>query len=198
MAATPDLSAKDRELVLRFQSGDESAFDRLVEVHRRETYRLAYRLLGNHADADDLAQDAFLRAYRSLKRFRGDSSFRTWLTRIVLNLATDRRRERAFRRMVPLEQAPAGGAETGPNGLPAACPGGEILEKAVRQLPPRQRETLILRIFQEMRFQEIAKVMGCTVGTAKANFFHALKGLRARVHGREAGMVRERGRDEVS
>ncbi|MCI0657640.1 MAG: RNA polymerase sigma factor [Acidobacteria bacterium] len=180
MTSTPDPNQRDLELVRRFQEGDEGAFDQLVEAHRREIYRLAYRLLGNHADADDMAQEAFLRIYRSLGRFRGEASFRTWATRIVLNLVTDRRRELATHRPTSLE-------ELGPAEHPfeAGKQGGfmqeEVLRRAVGRLPKRQRETLILRVFQEMKFQEIAAVMGCTVGTAKANFFHALRGLRQRV-----------------
>src|SRR4030095_6504803 len=98
MTPTPDPNQRDLELVRRFQAGEEGAFDQLVEAHRREIYRLAYRLLGNHADADDLAQEAFLRVYRSLGRFRGEASFRTWTTRIVLNLFTHRRRALASHR----------------------------------------------------------------------------------------------------
>lgn len=181
MPESPDPSSRDLDLVRRFQSGDSSAFDCLVEYHRRDVYRLAYRLVGNHADADDLAQEAFLRIYRSLHRFRGDASFRTWLTRIVLNLATDRRRELATRRDSPLD-----GVEE-PHQPDALDRLGflkrEAIRKAVGQLPRRQRETLILRVFQEMKFHEIALVMGCTVGTAKANFFHAVRGLRQRVGG---------------
>src|SRR4030095_14432208 len=103
MTSAPDPNWWDQELVRRFQSGDEDAFDRLVELHRRDVYRLAFRLLGGHAGPDDLAQEAFLRVYRSLARFRGESTFRTWVTRIVLNLATDRRRELAAHRQSSLE-----------------------------------------------------------------------------------------------
>ncbi len=181
MTSSPDRNERDLALVRRFQAGDERAFDLLVEEHRREVYRLAYRLLGNHADADDLTQEAFLRSYGSLGRFRGEAAFRTYLTRIVLNLSADRRRARSARREVPVD-------EVLERELPRVAPqggGGLILEatlhRAVRNLPPRQRETLILRVFQEMKFREIAAVMGCTVGTAKANFFHALKGLKERV-----------------
>jgi RNA polymerase sigma-70 factor (ECF subfamily) len=183
MTSSPDRYERDLALVRRFQGGEGNAFDALVEDHRREVYRLAYRLLGNHEDADDLAQETFLRAYRALRRFRGDSSFRTWLTRIVLNLAADRRKWVAKRPQIPLEFVPE---EDFQEPMPAASVDPirkEVLHQAVSQLPPRQRETLILRVFQEMKFQEIAAVMGCTVGTAKANFFHALKGLRERVRG---------------
>ncbi len=180
MTSPPDRNERDLALIRRFQAGDQRAFDLLVEEHRREVYRLAYRLLGNHADADDLAQEAFLRCYRSLGRFRGESSFRTYLTRIVLNLSADLRRAGSRGRQVPMEEVPEGD-------LARAAPpdGAELvleatLRRAIRRLPPRQREALVLRVFQEMKFREIAEVMGCTVGTAKANFFHALKRLRQR------------------
>ena len=180
MTPTPDPNQRDLELVRRFQAGEEGAFDQLVEAHRREIYRLAYRLLGNHADADDLAQEAFLRVYRSLGRFRGEASFRTWTTRIVLNLVTDRRRELASHRPTSLEDlTPA--EHPSEAGKQDGFIQAEILRRAVGSLPKRQRETLILRVFQEMKFHEIAAVMGCTVGTAKANFFHALRGLKHRV-----------------
>ena len=175
-----DPAQRDLDLVRLFQSGNEQAFDLLVEAHRRDVYRLAYRLLGNHADADDLAQEVFLRIYRSLGRFRGEASLRTWITRITLNLVTDRRRELGIRRQTSLEALSAADhpAEAGKESRVLE---EEILRKAVGRLPKRQRETLILRVFQEMKFHEIAAVMGCTVGTAKANFFHALRGLRQRV-----------------
>jgi RNA polymerase sigma-70 factor (ECF subfamily) len=175
-----DPAQRDLDLVRQFQSGNEQAFDLLVEAHRRDVYRLAYRLLGNHADADDLAQEVFLRIYRSLGRFRGEASLRTWITRITLNLVTDRRRELGIRRQTSLEALSAADhpAEAGKESRVLE---EEILRKAVGRLPKRQRETLILRVFQEMKFHEIAAVMGCTVGTAKANFFHALRGLRQRV-----------------
>ena len=103
------------------------------------------------------------------------------MIRIVLNLAADRRKRVAARRLVSLDRI---AVEELPRTPPAPELGPirkEAIDRAVRELPPRQRETLILRVFQELRFQEIATVMGCSVGTAKANFFHAIKGLRARV-----------------
>src|SRR2546426_24744 len=89
-----DSQDSDGELVARYLRGDGSAFDELVLRHRLAVYRLAYRLLGNHEEADDVSQEAFLRAYRALPGFRGDASFRTWITRIVINLALSARRAR--------------------------------------------------------------------------------------------------------
>jgi RNA polymerase sigma-70 factor, ECF subfamily len=179
MTPNPDPNQRDLELVRRFQAGEEDAFDLLVEIHRRDIYRLAFRLLGNHADADDLSQESFLRIYRSLGRFRGEASFRTWTTRIVLNLVTDRRRALAMHRHTSLDTL-APSEHPSQMGTQDGFLQADALRRAVGRLPRRQRETLILRMFQEMKFHEIAAVMGCTVGTAKANFFHALRGLRQR------------------
>ena len=94
MQADPELRDSDDVLVARFLQGDERAFDLLVERHRVAIYRLAYRFLGSHEEADDVSQEAFLRAYRSLHGFRGEASFRTWITRIAINLALKSRRSR--------------------------------------------------------------------------------------------------------
>jgi DNA-directed RNA polymerase specialized sigma24 family protein len=94
MEAAAGRSDSDEALVSRFQQGDASAFDELARRHRRAVYRLAYRLLGTHDEADDVSQEVFLRVYRGLRRFRGESSFRTWIVRIVLNLTRSARRAR--------------------------------------------------------------------------------------------------------
>src|SRR5467141_2642418 len=102
MEAAPGRPESDAQLVARFQGGDESAYDTLVLRHRAAVYRLAFRLVGRHAEADDVAQEAFLRAYRGLGRFRGEAAFGTWLTRIAVNLALNARRIRGP--LVPIEQ----------------------------------------------------------------------------------------------
>src|SRR5881409_2113337 len=104
MEVGPESQDSDGDLVARFLRGDGSAFDDLLLQHRLAVYRIAYRLLGSHEEADDVSQEAFLRAYRALRGFRGEATFRTWITRIVINLALDVRRGRAT--SVPLEHAP--------------------------------------------------------------------------------------------
>src|SRR2546425_7645937 len=133
MEVGPDRQENDESLVARFLQGDESAFDGLVLRHRLGVYRLAYRLLGSHEEADDVSQEAFLRAYRGLRGFRGDAAFRTWITRIAINLALSVRRERAS--LVPLKDAPemrrqADGPETALRGQ---------VRRAVRGVAPRPR-----------------------------------------------------------
>lgn len=169
----------DAEILGRFRSGDGSAFDDLVRAYQRDVYRMAFRLTRSSAEADDLAQECFLRAYRALDGFRGESSLRTWLMRIVTNLSLNlvqsarvaRREEAEVERAAP----------------PVAPPGDaalidqerrERLGPAILALPPRQRATLMLRVEEGLMFREIAQVMGCTTGTAKANFFHAVAALR--------------------
>lgn len=175
MQVDPDRQDSDERLVARFLQGDESAFDDLVARHRLGIYRLGFRLMGSHEEADDLSQEAFLRAYRGLRGFRGDASFRTWITRIAINLAHGARRSRAA--SVPLEEAP---------GMQCDAAGPDVaLKRQVRQavggLPSRQRQILVLRVYQGMRFTEIAQVAGISIGTAKATFFQAVRNLRGRL-----------------
>ncbi len=178
VAHAPGRPEADESLVARFQGGDASAFDDLVLRHREAVYRLAYRLVGRHAEADDLCQDAFLRAYRGLRGFRGDARFSTWLTRIVMNLALNARRGSARRAAVPLEEAADRPAAAG-DGLRSAL--RREVRRAVGTLPPRQRQVLVLKVYEGLKFAEIAALAGMTVGTAKATFFQAVRGLRRRL-----------------
>ncbi len=175
MEVGPDRQETDEQLVARFVQGDEPAFDDLVVRHRLGVYRLAYRMLGSHEEADDVAQEAFLRAYRGLRRFRGEATFRTWLTRIVINLALGVRRGRAP--SVPLEAAPE--ARQDADGPDTAL--RRQVRRAVGGLPPRQRQVLILKVYEGMKFTEIAQAAGMSIGTAKATFFQAVRNLRSRL-----------------
>jgi RNA polymerase sigma-70 factor (ECF subfamily) len=166
----------DREAILASQKGDREAFDRLVERHQREIYRLCYRYVNNHEDAADLAQDAFIKAYRAIGRFRGDSAFSTWLYRIAVNTCLN---FRAARRAVHEELSES---------LPD--PGAPVVQtlqdrerarrvrEAVTRLPEKQRATLILKIYHDLTHEEVAGILGSSVGTVKANLFHALGNLR--------------------
>ncbi len=166
----------DEDLVNRFRAGDETAFDALVDRHRRAVYRLAYRMTGRHEDADDLSQEAFLRMYTALHRFRGESSFRTWMTRIVVNLAIDARRSR--RQSVPFDETAEAAGRAGDG--PAAALRGQI-RRAVGTLPRRQRQILMLKVYGDMRFSDVAAAAGISIGTAKATFFQAVQALKVRL-----------------
>jgi len=168
----------DTELVARARTGDLKAFDLLVTRHRRAAYRIAWRMTGRHQDADDLSQEAFLRAWKGLRTFRGESSFATWLTRIVMNLASSGRLAR--RPLVPFEGTEDAANSAGPSADDRVL--REEIRLAVGRLPPRQRRVLVLKVYEGWTFAEIGREMRIAVGTAKATFFRAVQSLRGRLN----------------
>lgn len=170
--------ADDPTLVALCLAGRRAAFDVIVERHRRQVYQLCYRYVGNHEDAADLAQDAFIRAFKGLKGFKGASSLATWLYRIAVNVCLNRLALKTPKGE-PLEP-------TERVDLRAERPDVALLRDeraaevraAIRQLPPKQRATLVLRVYHELPHEEIAGILGTSVGAAKANLFHALANLK--------------------
>ena len=164
------------EAIAACKRGEREAFGRLVERYQRPIYRLCYRYTGNHEDANDMAQEAFLRAYRAIGRFRGESAFATWLYRIAVNACLN---FRAARRP-PADELP----EDLPDPAPPSMERLAQLERerrvrdAVIRLPEKQRATIILKVYEELTHEEVAAVLGASVGTVKANLFHALRNLR--------------------
>lgn len=158
--------------------GQRDAFDLIVERHRRHVYQLCYRFLGNHEDASDLAQEVFIRAYRGLKTFKGQSSLGTWLYRIGVNLCLNHVSAKkpalepidAHQRVDTVSESPSDRVMRGERAA--------RVRAAIAQLPDKQRATLVLRIYHELSHQEIASVLESSVGAVKANFFHALGNLK--------------------
>jgi RNA polymerase sigma-70 factor (ECF subfamily) len=170
----------DHALVRSFQAGRAEAFDAIVVRHRRQVYLLCHRFVHNHEDASDLAQDVFVRAFKGLQKFKGDASLATWLYRIGVNVCLNRV---AVKKPIT---APIEAAERAEVRAPTTDPLRELLhgervaalQAAIEKLPPKQRATLMLRVYQECSHEEIATALGSTVGAVKANFFHALGNLR--------------------
>ena len=171
------------DLVAASLAGDRQAFDVIVERHRRHVYQLCYRFVGNHEDASDLAQDVFVRAFRSLKTFKGQASLGTWLYRIAVNVSLNRVSARKLR-AVPVESLVLNDDRhtVSPDESPSdAVLRGERavqVRAAIALLPKKQRATLILRVYHELPHEEIAGMLGSSVGAVKANFFHALNNLK--------------------
>ena len=168
----------EKALVAACLAGHRGAFDVIVERHRRAVYQLCYRFVGNHEDASDLAQDTFVRAYKGLHRFRGQSSLGTWLYRIGVNVCLNR---------VSSKQPITEPIDARPHlDERAEDPARQLLRgeraaevrAAISQLPKKQRATVILRVYHELSHEEIAGVLGSSVGAVKANFFHALGNLK--------------------
>jgi RNA polymerase sigma-70 factor, ECF subfamily len=182
-AAGEDVAGRgdDGEAVEAARRGDRAAFDALVEKYQRDIYRLCFRYVNDAQDANDLAQEAFLKAYRAIGRFRGDSAFSTWLYRIAVNACLNFRSSR---------RPPASEL---PEGLPDPRRGvfdgmvdderSRAVREAVSRLPAKQRATVILKVFHELSHEEVAQALGSSVGTAKANLFHALQNLRKLLSG---------------
>jgi RNA polymerase sigma-70 factor (ECF subfamily) len=166
----------EREAIEACRRGEREAFDRLVVRYQRDVYRLCYRYVNDHEDANDLAQEVFLKAWRAIGRFRGESSFSTWLYRIAVNACLN---FRALRRPAT-QELPETLADPVPGALARAENDDEArrVRSAVVHLPEKQRVTLILKVYHELTHEEVARILGSTVGTVKANLFHALGNLR--------------------
>jgi RNA polymerase sigma-70 factor, ECF subfamily len=167
----------DRELVDRFQSGDRIAFDQLVRRHQKGLWYLVRRYVKRDADASDVTQLAFVRAFRGLGSFRGAASVRSWLYRIAINCSLSWLRD--HRREEPTEIAEDALVDANP--APARLIGGEQgarLRAAILQLPPKQKLVLELRVFDDLSFKEVAELADCSENTAKVNFHYAVKRLR--------------------
>lgn len=182
--ATAFDTADDIALVDAARRGDTAAFDTLVTRHRRAVYQVCYRFVHHHDDAADLTQDTFVRAWKSLGTFRGQARFSTWIYRIAVNVSLNRvslkspTPEAADFDLVADQREPAPG-----HALAARERAAEV-RKAVQSLPPRQRTALILRTYHELSHQEVADIVGTSVGAVKANVFHALANLKKRLEGK--------------
>lgn len=168
----------DGDLVRLAQAGQREAFDAIVQRHQKQVYQLCYRFVGNHEDASDLAQDAFVRAFRALPRFKGEAALGTWLYRIAVNVCLNRKalktpRFEAIDAVQPVD-VKSEGADAAVLRHERA---GEV-RAAIARLPPKQRATLILRAYHELPHEQIAGILGSSVGAVKANFFHALANLK--------------------
>ena len=168
----------DRPLVDRARAGDRGGFDALVRCYQRPIYYLAYRYLKNEADAADIAQRTFVRAYKSLARFRGDASFRTWLYRIAINLSLNHIRDHKRVRERPMSTDALATDAVGVADL-VRNERAQRLRTAIEALPPKQKLVLELRVYDELTFREVAALADCTENAAKVNFHHAVKRLRA-------------------
>ena len=167
----------DQELAERFRDGDRAAFDALVRRHQKGVWRLIRRYVKSDADAADVTQLAFVRAFRGLAAFRGTATVRSWLYRIAINCALSWLRD--HRREQPAEIGED--ALTEDNPAPARLSASDDrarLRAAIAQLPPKQKLVLELRVFDDLAFREVADLADCSENTAKVNFHYAVKRLR--------------------
>ncbi len=186
VATGPD----DLELVARSQAGDTTAFNELVTRYRNRAYAMIYNMVRNEQDAWDLAQDGFLKAWKSISRFRGQSSFYTWLYRILMNVTIDAMRRKQIEGGTEFDdhvglQNIAPGAATAPKSEmePAdRMSDKEIrlrIDEAIAKLSPEHRTAIVMREIDGLEYTEIAEQMGCSLGTVMSRLFYARKKLQA-------------------
>ena len=180
----------DQQLVQRVQKGDKSAFDLLVLKYQHRVLKLVSRFVSDAAEAQDVAQEAFLKAYRALPSFRGDSAFYTWLYRIAINtakntLVSNRRRPvdfdldlqdpEQYDRQARLKEVDT------PEGVLLTEEIREVVEKAMEQLPEDLRTAIVLREIEGLSYEEIAEAMDCPVGTVRSRIFRAREAIDKRL-----------------
>lgn len=170
---------KDSVLVRRFKEGDEKAFNQLVLRYQKRVYNLVYRMVRNHQDAADLSMEALVRAYKGLKNFEERSSFYVWLTKIAVNLCINFSKREKFRSFLSiLDLSGKLSASGSPQEKVAKDELQLAIDRAIKSLPPRQRSSFILKLYQDLTHKEIAEVLGISEGAAKANYFQAVKKLQ--------------------
>ena len=168
----------DEDLVRRSKNNDLQAFEELICRYERKIYNIAYRMMGNYEDANDIAQEAFLRAFQALNGFRGDASFSTWLCRIVTNLCRDELRKRYRFSVESLDEEICLSEGEVKKQIPSSNPGPEEiyerqelqqrLQDLLMTLSPEFRLAIVLRDIQGLTYQEIAEQMECSMGTVKS------------------------------
>lgn len=169
----------DEELVRRARDGEEASLGALVKRHADAVYRVALAIAGDPDVAQDISQDAFLKAFRALRGFRGDSAFRTWLLTIAANTARGALRRQGRRREMDLETAPPiVSEERSPGQATELSSESARARAALARLPEKQRLSVQLRVDEGLSFREIAQVIGSTEGAARVNYFHGIRKLR--------------------
>lgn len=174
-----DEDPSDRELVDAGRAGDDSALGTLVRRHHAAAYRVAVSLVREDDLAQDVVQDAFMKAFRALDGFRGDASFRTWLLTITANEARGALRRRGRRRETALEDAgPVHSEEMSPARATMVSLEAGRARRMLERLPEKQRLSVSLRIDEGLGFKEIGELIGSSEGAARVNYFHGIRRLR--------------------
>jgi len=182
------VSDLEKLLVKKSQSGDIEAFEQLVSAYDKRAYNIAYRVMGNEEDAKDMAQEAMLRVYRSIKDFKGQSSFSTWLYRIVTNVCLDELRRRKNDKHVSIDSTIqtedgelhmelSSDKET-PETAYERLEQRELIKKAIRELNDEYRSVIVLRDIQGFSYEEISNMLECSLGTVKSRINRARAVLR--------------------
>ena len=187
----------EEQLVKKSLQGDTAAFEELVAQYQSKVYALAYRYMGNEEDAYDMSQEAFIKAFRSLRSFKGDSSFGTWMDRVTTNVCLDelRRRKRRVATLSLDEPLATKEVDEVEKELPDTSPTADIvyeqkefsqyIQSILDQMKPEHKSAIILRDIMELSYEEIAEVLNCSMGTVKSRLSRAREALRKKLAEKE-------------
>ncbi len=181
----------DEELMQKIKKGDVEVFDILVRRWENRLFNVIYRITGDFETSRDIRQEVFLRVYQSAKGYRSDGHFSTWLYRIAINCSINELRKRKRRQTIPLNMPESGEGQTVQSELLDDSPGpeeviqqnelSEHIRDALRCLPDEQRVVIVLRHYEGLKFQQIASILNCPLGTVKSRMHHGLEQLRSKL-----------------
>ena len=175
-------AANEQELIIEVRRGSHDAFRVLVQTHMKQAYDIAYSILGDHDDADDVAQQAFVNVHRSLQKFRGESEFGTWLFRIVKNCALNRLKQKKRKQRRDVELAIADNEMVSMNaGIRNTEDTRMHVECVLHELPTLQRAVVMLRHMNGLSTRQVSKILSCSEGTVKTHLHRGLKKMRDRL-----------------
>ncbi len=165
------------KLIQDFNNGNEQAYNQLVLRYKEKVYWIVRRMIPDHDDADDITQNVFIKAYQSLRSFKGDSSFYTWIYRIAINLSLNEIRRKKFRKTFSIDEEihQISTQDDQPIEVMLKEEQTQLIKSAIDQLPEKQKKVFLLRYYEELPYEEIAKILHTSVGGLKANYFHAVK-----------------------
>jgi RNA polymerase sigma-70 factor, ECF subfamily len=164
---------EENALIARLKADDPGAIDEVVEKYKRQLFAFILRMIDNHESAEDIFQETWMRVVHSVKNFRGDARFSTWLFQIAGNLCRDSLRKSKKGILVPLEEAEYVTCDPGVD--PVRMLEAEQVKQVVNELPIKMREVIVLRYYHDMTDAEISQVVGCPLGTVKTRFHRAIK-----------------------
>ncbi|MBW7855374.1 MAG: sigma-70 family RNA polymerase sigma factor [Ignavibacteriaceae bacterium] len=177
-----NVNSDDTEIIESFRTGNDQAFNHLVRKYQKRVYWVVRKMISDHDDADDITQEVFIRVYKSINEFRGDSSFFTYLYRIAINLSLNflnkRKRMNGKRADFDFEISKFESNESSAENLIDRPRNEKLFKSAIEQLPEQQRAVFVLRFYDNLTYDEISKILNRSVGGLKANYFHAVKKLQ--------------------
>ena len=182
------MTKEELQLIEQVKKGDISAFRKIMETHQEKIYYLTYDMTGNRQDAEDLSQEVFIKAYHSIKKFRGDAKLSSWLYRVAVNTCIDKKRKK---KEIPVNISDDQSedrndslqySDKDPNSNPEYLAESELMQKniknALQRLSPRERSVFVLRHYNDLQISEIANILNLSIGTVKSLIFRAIQKLK--------------------